>query len=740
MTGSTSYDAATRTVTFTPASALAGFVKYTATLSGTDTQGNAVTTGKSWSFTTARPPAVPGVCPCSLFDDTTVPTLLQDPDSNPVTLGVRFTPTVNGTVTGVRFYKGVNNVGSHTGTLWSSTGTKLAEGTFTGESTTGWQTLMFDSPVAVAKNTQYVVSYRTEVGKYSATPNAFATADLSKGPLSVTSTAGAYTYSTGFPSNPSATSYLVDVVFQKGTPEIAVVSTDPPAGAVDVPRGATIQMTFSNPIASGYTMAVTQQPSGTAIPGTTALGSGATQLTFTPSGQLPADSDIRVQLSGVTSQEGAVLPTQTWTFHVRGAESATSQSLFTDQVPAVQAVSEASPVELGTAFSPTTNGKVAGVRFYKGAGNIGTHTGSLWSASGTRLATVTFGSETATGWQTATFSAPVAIAAGTTYVVSYLAPQGHYSYTSGFFGTAFTRGKLTAPAGNNGRYLYGAAGGFPTFSWGSSNYFVDVVFEPDPATISVDGSRVPASGATGVSTTVAPSISFSAPLASGYAMTLQQGSATVAGNATLSTDGRTLSFNPTSGLAADTDYTATVSGVVSTEGAALPTQTWSFRTEPATIGGVSLFADLTPVTASVADNGPVELGTAFTPSVDGTVTKVRFYKGSGNTGTHTGSVWSASGARLGTATFAGETSSGWQSATLTTPVAVTAGQTYVVSYFAPNGHYSATGGFFGSTYTSGPLSAPGGNNGRYLYSSGGGLPTSSWNATNYFVDVVFRAS
>ena len=50
-------------------------------------------------------------------------------------------------------------------------------------------------------------------------------------------------------------------------------------------------------------------------------------------------------------------------------------------------------------FQSSVPGWVAGVRFYKGAGNNGTHTGSLWTASGTLLATGTFTNETASGWQ-----------------------------------------------------------------------------------------------------------------------------------------------------------------------------------------------------------------------------------------------------------------------------------------------------------------------------------------------------
>ncbi len=60
------------------------------------------------------------------------------------------------------------------------------------------------------------------------------------------------------------------------------------------------------------------------------------------------------------------------------------------------------PVELGVKFRADQDGFVTGIRFYKGSGNTGTHTGSLWSSSGTRLATVTFTGETGTGWQQAT--------------------------------------------------------------------------------------------------------------------------------------------------------------------------------------------------------------------------------------------------------------------------------------------------------------------------------------------------
>ena len=735
--GTTAYNATTRTVTFTPTSPLAGFVKYTATLDARDTLGNSLSAGQTWSFTTAKPPGLPGVCPCSLFDDSTVPTMLEDNDPGPVTLGVRFTPTSNGTITGVRFYKGPNNTGTHTGTLWSANGSALATGTFTGESVSGWQDLTFATPVPVTKNTQYVASYRTTVGRYSATPNAFSSADLSRPPLTVTSTAGAYSYPDGFPGAVSSTSYLVDVVFQKTTPQISVVNQSPAPGAVDIPLGTSIRTTFSTDIAAGYSL--TARSGGSTIPGTTALANGGTVLTFKPSGPLPLNSQVDVTLSGVVSSEGAALPTQTWSFHTRADTVGGPETLFVDELPDTEAADDSSPVELGTAFTPSRDGQVTTIRFYKGLGNNGTHTGSLWRADGTRIASVTFTNETPTGWQNATLATPVRVTAGTPYVVSYLAPQGHYSVTGGFFSSPWTAGHLTAPATNNGRYIYGSAGGFPAYTYGASNYFVDVQFVPDPPTIAVS-SQSPAPGATDVARSEPVQVSFTAPIADGYTMQVTSGGQAVPGTVTLSSDRKTLTFQASSLMPPDADVTVSLGNVISNEGVALTGGGWTFHTELASDTGTSLFLGLTPATPSTDDTAAVELGTAFTTSQAGDVTAIRFYKGAGNTGTHVGSLWSSTGQLLGSVTFTGESASGWQKAKLATPVTLTPGNTYVVSYYAPSGHYSYSPGFFNTAWTVGPLSALTTNNGRYRYGAGGGFPGSNGGGGNYFVDVVFRSA
>jgi len=65
--------------------------------------------------------------------------------------------------------------------------------------------------------------------------------------------------------------------------------------------------------------------------------------------------------------------------------------------------------EVGVRFTTDTAGVVNGIRYYRGTtSNGGTHVGSLWDASGTKVAGATFASTTGTGWQEATLTAPVA--------------------------------------------------------------------------------------------------------------------------------------------------------------------------------------------------------------------------------------------------------------------------------------------------------------------------------------------
>ena len=159
--------------------------------------------------------------------------------------------------------------------------------------------------------------------------------------------------------------------------------------------------------------------------------------------------------------------------------------------------------------------------------------------------------------------------------------------------------------------------------------------------------------------------------------------------------------------------------------------------------GASLWpTSAVPAVASVTESSAVELGVKFRSAVDGYVTGIRFYKGTNNLGAHVGRLWSAQGELLGSASFIGETATGWQEQAFGAPVAITSNTTYVASYAAPQGGYSVDTGYFSvNGVTNAPLRAlvdgEDGGNGVYRYGEGA-FPDLSFNSANYWVDIVFE--
>src|SRR4051794_461495 len=66
-----------------------------------------------------------------LFSPTSVPDLVSANDPNSVELGVQFTASADGSISGLQFYKGPENTGPHVASLWTADGTRLATATFT---------------------------------------------------------------------------------------------------------------------------------------------------------------------------------------------------------------------------------------------------------------------------------------------------------------------------------------------------------------------------------------------------------------------------------------------------------------------------------------------------------------------------------------------------------------------------------------------------------------------------------
>ena len=155
---------------------------------------------------------------------------------------------------------------------------------------------------------------------------------------------------------------------------------------------------------------------------------------------------------------------------------------------------------------------------------------------------------------------------------------------------------------------------------------------------------------------------------------------------------------------------------------------------------------VTPANLASTDAKGIELGVKFTSDVSGSVTGIRFYKGNTtNGGTHYGHLWSSTGTQLAQAKFANETSSGWQNVNFATPVTISANTVYIAGYYAPKGHYSYTSQGLATAQNNPPLHTVANSvsaDGVYKYtnSSTGGYPTSSFSATNYWVDVDFTPS
>ena len=173
------------------------------------------------------------------------------------------------------------------------------------------------------------------------------------------------------------------------------------------------------------------------------------------------------------------------------------------------------PIEVGLKFRSDVTGFVTGVRFFKSAGTTGTHIGRLWSSNGTKLAEVTFMNETSSGWQSATFSAPAAIQANTTYIISYYIADGNrrLSLSQNFFTSVGVdapplHALATGVDGPNGVFSENSV--FFGQTYKDTNYWVDLIFDDTPDTIPPTVISVsPTDGATGVFASTNVSIVFS---------------------------------------------------------------------------------------------------------------------------------------------------------------------------------------------------------------------------------------
>ena len=432
----------------------------------------------------------PQQCPCSVFPATAAPVTADSGDSSAVTLGVKVTPTQPGYISGIRFYKSAANTGTHVGALWTASGTQLATGTFANETASGWQQLNFAQPVPVRANTTYVASYYAPNGHYSADSNYFASNSAGLAPIIAPQSAsnGVYAYGSGikFPnSSYQSTNYWVNVVMTTAgvsTTPPTVTTESPAPGQTGVSAASPVTATFNTSIdTSTLTFTITDS-SGNPVPAAVTYNTSTDTATLSPDSTLALGASYTVSVSAADTFGNAMTQPVTWSFTTASTlpPPTCPCSLWPNSpTPANLAPNDPNSVELGTAFQSAVSGQITGVRFYKTPNDSSnSHTGTLWTSSGTELATGTFTNETASGWQTLTFSSPVSIQANTMYVVSVHFPNGQYPYDAGYFDAPHTYYPLTAPGNgsDNGLYSYGSSTVFPTNTWNGSNYWVDVAF------------------------------------------------------------------------------------------------------------------------------------------------------------------------------------------------------------------------------------------------------------------------
>ncbi|PPS42787.1 N,N-dimethylformamidase beta subunit family domain-containing protein [Chroococcidiopsis sp. TS-821] len=151
----------------------------------------------------------------------------------------------------------------------------------------------------------------------------------------------------------------------------------------------------------------------------------------------------------------------------------------------------------------------------------------------------------------------------------------------------------------------------------------------------------------------------------------------------------------------------------------------------------TIFTTQSPSIPNVSDGVPYELGMRFRSAKAGRIIAIRYWKAASEPGSHIGRIWSTNGTILASVTFTNETTSGWQQATLSTPLLIQANTTYVVTVNV-NSYFAISYDQLANSIVNGDLSSVAGNNG--VYGVPGALPQNSFRNSNYFRDIVFVAN
>jgi hypothetical protein len=362
----------------------------------------------------------------------TIPNFSDFNDGNGLTLGVKFKASKNGYINGVRFFRGNATNTVYSVALWSETGQLLATGKIEGDSTlprNAWIEVPFTKPdgikaqVAITANRTYIASYYNKSGQY--------------------------------------------VALNNGLDNEIFVNLANAAGSV---RLAALGGIANNGNGVYKYASATQNP--------------ATLNEFPNESFRNSNYYVDVMYS-----------TEPLAVNILG-----------NIVPAIPEFNDGSPVTLGVKFQSSTDGYISGIRFYRGNAGNRAYSVALWTETGELIGEGRVnpgeGSLSANTW----FEVPlvknfarvrVPIKANTTYIASYYTlaasyPYEHFGLDNDIIKNHELGGTLKALGGitfgGNGVYKYATPSTtlpavflneFPSESFRNSNYFVDVVFNPE---------------------------------------------------------------------------------------------------------------------------------------------------------------------------------------------------------------------------------------------------------------------
>lgn len=153
----------------------------------------------------------------------------------------------------------------------------------------------------------------------------------------------------------------------------------------------------------------------------------------------------------------------------------------------------------------------------------------------------------------------------------------------------------------------------------------------------------------------------------------------------------------------------------------------------------NLFGSATPSGSIDTIETNLTLGTKVRFSVAGKVLGFRFWKAdSANVG-YTGKFYDNLGNLLASVPIPATTSSGWMEFNFASPIDVLANTIYVAAYYLPNGHYLGLNNFFTNAVINGNVEGiDTDESANGVFDSGDVFPTSTFNASAYYADVMFQ--